>query len=666
MVGSLDRKYKIYCFDIFDTLIKRKIDPEAGKKIWASELAAVLNTSQSAADVYGIRFEIEAELCKKNSEAGYDLEFRYDDMLGLLYERVSINSGEMSLESFKKLARRMELQVECRVGEACTDTAALLKELKESGKRVICISDFYQPADFLKDLLGHFGMAQYIDKIYASCDYLVTKRSGRLYEKVLGEEKCSPEDMLMTGDNKNSDSAMAENAGIASNWLDRSEFYNVYADYKKKDNESNVVSLIGNIYNACNRDKYEDLAFSLYGFTKRLYDHLTFHNIRNVFFLSREGEFMKKLFDLYQEEQAPNKVSQIKSHYLMVSRKATLMPSLKPLDEEDFFTIFRQYINISLYDFMSSLGLDENVQESIAKRLEVNLYDRVIDLPRNELFKKLLDDELFQSTYEEHRMKQRDNFGRYLDSFGVDFDKESLTLVDVGWKGTIQDNIFNFFDKKREINGIYLGLVANSLEDPLNKKTGLLFDCITDNEITKFFNVYNENRSVFEVMLGASHGSANAYVENEEGRITVETSEKKEERELFRTTIKPMQDGIFETFAKIGKVVGAYAIDSKKLIETITDIHAKMVFMPTDRQIDLFHNIYHYENFGVFEFTSFKTAGKVGIAKKIKNCQHFLLHKKDFFKSSFWPAITIKDAGLSMLIKPYGRLKYRKHYLNEI
>ena len=77
MVGSLDRKYKIYCFDIFDTLIKRKIDPEAGKKIWASELAAVLNTSQSAADVYGIRFEIEAELFSAHYDSDDNLEWKY-------------------------------------------------------------------------------------------------------------------------------------------------------------------------------------------------------------------------------------------------------------------------------------------------------------------------------------------------------------------------------------------------------------------------------------------------------------------------------------------------------------------------------------------------------------------------------------------------------------
>ena len=48
---------------------------------------------------------------------------------------------------------------------------------------------------------------------------------------------------------------------------------------------------------------------------------------------------------------------------------------------EKFEIIFRQYINISLYDFLSSLGFEESVQKEIGNQLSCDLKEKKEDFP---------------------------------------------------------------------------------------------------------------------------------------------------------------------------------------------------------------------------------------------------------------------------------------------
>nr|EIU2726600.1 hypothetical protein [Pseudomonas aeruginosa] len=107
-----------------------------------------------------------------------------------------------------------------------------------------------------------------------------------------------------------------------------------------------------------NYDLFPELATTLLYFIEKLHEALVKQGVEQVYFLSREGQPLKRMFDLYQ-----NKVSgSIESHYLEVSRRSTLLPSLKSLAEEGFETLFRQYRRISLFEFLSSLGLEAQMR----------------------------------------------------------------------------------------------------------------------------------------------------------------------------------------------------------------------------------------------------------------------------------------------------------------
>ena len=140
--------------------------------------------------------------------------------------------------------------------------------------------------------------------------------------------------------------------------------------------------------------------------------------------------------------------------------------------------------------------------------------------------------------------------------------------------------------------------------------------------------------------------------------------EKAEERELFKNVIKPMQVNIEKVFRDIDTYLVNFAYDYQELDSAFADIHARLVFKPTKRQIDLFYQIYHFENFGVFEFTKFKTRDKVSMYERLLNLKRVLKERRLFFMASFWGIVALRDAGLSFLIYPYGSYMYKHFYLN--
>ncbi len=662
MEKRLPDNFEIYCFDYYDTIARRRVEPEYVKKIWCKEIKDFFPIPQKVGELYAIRNKLEAALCTENEKNGYDLEFRYRDLATGIYESLGL-ADTVASEPFCRRAVEIELEIECRVQTLCEDVVSEIKRLKASGKKIICISDFYTPGDFLCELLEYHGIRDLFDGIYVSSDLLVTKRSGRLYDYVLERLEAPAEKICMVGDNKWSDYEMPMQKGMSACHLDRGLFQESYRDFKaKQEAPSYVEQELEKIYRGCHRDQYEDLAFALYCFIDKLYGRLRKGQIKDVFFLSREGEFLKKIFDRYQEKRIRRGIEPIKSHYLMVSRKATFIASLKPLEEEGFEMIFRQYVNISLYDFLSSLGFEEEIQKEIGAQLQVDIHEKQNDLPRTQLYDTLRRNPCFVQSYEKLRIEQKQNFSEYLRSFGADYEKDGMCLVDVGWKGTIQDNILMFFGEEVRILGLYLGLVAPGKIHPNNLKEGLLFTSIPGPQ--RNFYVYDENKSVFEVMLGASHGSADHYVKTGQG-ISVATSEKKEEKELFHNVISPMQKGIFRCVESIDDVLIDHSFDKEELEKFTAKAHARLVFFPRKEQIDLFYRIYHYENFGVFEFTKFKKAGHIGIQDRVRSLKKMLTQRRVFFQSSFWGIIALKDAGLGILIRPYGWYMYNKCYRKE-
>lgn len=406
-------------------------------------------------------------------------------------------------------------------------------------------------------------------------------------------------------------------------------------------------------------DVFPELALSLFNVIDTLYKKLSQASVRDIYFLSREGQPLMRLFEMYQvshgDPHAP-----IACHYLEVSRRSTFMPSLVSLEHETFDTLFRQYRAISPLEFLSSLGLESHAEQA-AQVLGVSvaaLNERAADLPQSALYCALLANPWFCQLYETERVSRRTAFIDYLTNLSGGTLPATLHLVDVGWKGTIQDNLYRLLCEGAStavqgIDGYYVGLVAMGAANGSNRKQGLLFS--SAGQRTAHFNVFNENRALFEVILAADHGSVARYVHTDSGQAQAVRSDFEEEA-MVRQFIFPLQARLFERFAALCRYFASNDHGTAELLQLTARSHARMVFAPTLDEMNWFSTVFHVENFGVFESSRFNVDTPLTWFDRLRFTVR-LMRRHPGAVLGFWPWLSIHRQALPGVACAYRRLR---------
>ena len=665
------------CFDYFDTLVTRTVYPEYTKKMAAKLLCLSCGELVGAGQLYAMRSELEREMCEQRAAAGGELEFYLPEFAPRFLERVRTGHHDFfrgwNPEGFTRLLLDIELTVEKSVQRPLGEVVDVLRSLRQKGAATVLISDFYLPSSHFLPMLAQHGFSELFDHLFISADHGLAKGSGRLYHAVCEKLGCRPDQLVMIGDNAHSDVEMARQRGVRTVHVQNPQQQDFYQSWgtAEIDPAGNFEKSLAELPEAT---VFKEMAHSLYLFIYKLFRKLAAEGITEVFFFSKEGEFLKRLFDRFQADLFGTRV--IISHYLLASRKATFLASLRPLPEEDFARIFTHYRDISCRDFLLSLNLEESLAKEICDAAGVVFDIRAENFPQSAEFYTLKESSLFKSVYEQRRVEQRENFIAYLESFEFDFRRQGLSIVDVGWKGSIQDNIYHILDGEVEVCGFYVGSLIARERRKNNRKKGVLFD--DHPSLTPYFHSYNNNRSLYEMVLGASHGSADGYYTKEQfenlsddhrklavenisaipGTILVATLDLPEERKLFKEIIAPLQHALFEGFVAQDKM---YLESHCALPEPrwFAQKHARMVFTPKNEEIDFFESLYHLENFGVFEYTNFETGERVPIVQRLKNLVT-VIKSKTLLESGVWPPIILRRLGVGFYRHIDGHRRYRR------
>jgi HAD superfamily hydrolase (TIGR01549 family) len=678
-----DAGVRYFCFDYFDTLVVREIEPEYTKQLAARLHSQLLNNRIPPESLHALRQELEREICTQSQAAGGELEFYLHTFAPLYRTLLQQALGDIPPLDDEALFTRQILSIETVVERAvqqpCEEAVQVLLWLREQGMATVLISDFYLPGPWFHVMVEGMGIRKFFDHIYISADHGVAKSSGRLYQKVCADLGCPPEQMLMIGDNLGSDVTRPDDLGMQALYLLNPRQKTLYRHWQPemlgestrlRQRFSEAVSTEG---------VFKEISTTLWYFTRKLLETLQEQQVQDVVFFSKEGEFLKKLFDRMQDDLFGCRV--IRSHYLLVSRKATFLASLRPLAEEDFSRLFAYYRDISPRDFLLSLNFEDSLARSLCAEIGIAYEARVPDLAESAEFRSLLAADFFQRIYEERRRQQRRNFLVYLDSLGIAYAQERLTVVDVGWKGSIQDNVYNILEGQVDIQGFYAGFLIAAEPQANNQKLGILFD---NTRPLPHFNVYNNNRSLFEMMLGASHGSADGYFTPEQfanlpddhqreirerlrvaegaagaenGEVLVATLDLPEERRLFSEKIQPIQERIFTDACRLNQAFLRSGCTMPEP-EWFARRHARMVFTPTAEEVEFFERLYHLENFGIFEYTDFCTDADLSLQERWQN---FVAMRKNpaVLETGTWPPIILRRLGLDFYrhINGYRRLR---------
>lgn len=671
---EIEKKYKYIFFDIFDTIVSRKINPEYVKKIWCGHIINILNIKMNMEKLYEIRNNIETNLGAENHNKGKDFEFTYQEMTKKIYETLNINN--ITYENFHKVCETTEIEIESKVLYPNAEIIELIEKLKKENRKIICVSDMYLSKKMIETIFSNLKINKYIDDYYISCEYLNNKKSGILYDIVIDELKIKPEDCFMIGDNENSDYLIPKSKNMGSKLIDRNKEKTFYEKFLIDNNPEKIYKKF-NALTKTETNNFEHCIFPLYLFIEKLYFQLYLDNVDEVFFLSREGEFLKKLFDTYQENiYGKNFIT----HYLYVSRKATYIPSLKSINEENFDSLLDQYSYISINEFLKSLNFNKEEINKIKKSYikEINTKIENLNISKNDsdminsilvqdfdkkigyfkessTLKFLKNNKDFREIFEKNRKEQNSNFKKYIKE---KTSQKKIIVVDIGWNGSIQNNIQNILGNDYKVKGYYFGLQQKNIQETVEKK-GLIF---SNNPMTKNYYLYSENRAIFEIILGASHGSANKYV-NKNNKIEVELYKKEQEEKIYNDIISKIQETMMIEFKKICDLLQNKYFDNCEIEKKINSTHFNMIFNPTKEQLNFFNKIYHYENFGVFEFTKFNNNDKKTLKQKIKEHLKFFLKYSSYFYDSYWPISKLHNNKMhieSLLYKLRKKSRFKK------
>lgn len=336
------------------------------------------------------------------------------------------------------------------------------------------------------------------------------------------------------------------------------------------------------------RKQFAWIAYLFILFIILLDERLNLDRRKKVLFFSREGEFYKKIYDWYRDNISKREVQ---TEYFYVSRKATMLPSIFKITKDSFQEIYKNYSTISMIDFLNNLNiLDECMGEA---NLQSILNDEKIkNFEESEQYRFLLNSKFFKEICIQKAEDQRKLFLDYLNK--VNGGEKELCFVDIGFDGTMQNNIAKIFEG--EIFGYYMILNQKAPETLRSHKYGVLFD----HKRSKNTNVLEFNRSVVEIILMASHNSVKMYQKQLKGVEPV-FDYNQQELDAFQNTISEIQENIFHMFKRLAMVIKKYDLKLNDYQDYFVKEYGRNIINPKKDEITTYISIPVFDNFASFK-----------------------------------------------------------------
>ncbi len=287
------------------------------------------------------------------------------------------------------------------------------------------------------------------------------------------------------------------------------------------------------------------LAFPFMSYMRAISRYCREHQIRHVYFLSREGLFFKRLFDVMDQ-------SGLETHYLCVSRMSLLMLSIEALDEQAvdrLLALFEHHSHlarVSIRQLLYILKIDNREVFGIVRRLS---HDVRLSMPFKEnraVFRSVLLDPRIGRCFARKRSDYLGLFERYLHASHLP-SADRVLLCDMGWSGSMQTylaSVLQALGCTVQLNGFYFGYdkTIDAKKHPASVnatiKTGYFVydgapDHVQEQQII--------NNLSLEILASAEHGSVISY-RDKLGRVTPVFKHVPEEIWQHRRFIRPFQD----------------------------------------------------------------------------------------------------------------------------
>ena len=481
-------QYDVISFDIFDTLVLRKISNPQDLFMIVGNKLGLLNFKR-------IRSDAERKAREKAVEKIGTHEVSISDIYDYVYKRTGLDKNQ---------GIKAELETEKEFCFANPYMMHVFKILKEQGKKVVITSDMYLPNKMMKELLQSCGYTDY-DKLYVSCDYLRNKRSGELYKILLNDWK--DKKIIHVGDNYDSDIVSANKMGIETMYYKNChEIGNPYRADGMSDLVGSVYAGIINthLHNGIKTyNEYYEYGFiygGLYilGYCNWIHKMAKQQNVDKLLMLARDSNIYIKIFN--------RMFNDIPNEYVYWSRIANTKYSIENI-KDDFLT--RLGIHKANAIVPCSIG---NILESfelihIAKNLKkYNLYkEDILSMSNLTRFEEFLIDN-FSAICAKYKDETKISESIFKNIIG---NCKTVGVVDVGWLGSGPLGLKYLLEKKWKLCDTVKCYMAAST----HSITSININELTNEDLDVYMFSRMYNRNLYDTHMNTNRGTNNIYFE---------------------------------------------------------------------------------------------------------------------------------------------------------
>lgn len=322
-------QHEVISFDIFDTLVMRKVL----QPIDVFELVEDRATKRgiSITGFKALRIKAQSETKTPNANI-FEIYITLQKICAIA-------------DDIRDKLLQLEIEIEKQVLIQRKKVVQIMRKALELNKKVYLISDMYLPGKIIEEMLNDLGIGGF-SKIFVSCDYRISKWEG-LYETFRKEVKASS--YLHIGDHKVGDGFCAKKQGLdsfcikkAMDMLDISS-YAIIQSYLTNINERSLIGLFiakafNNpfaLYKTKGRLKVDEASDLGYLFVAPLLTTYMFWllkelrraNYEGILFCARDGFLIQKLYNIVKNELNIHEIPE--GTYLYISREVALKSSVQ-------------------------------------------------------------------------------------------------------------------------------------------------------------------------------------------------------------------------------------------------------------------------------------------------------------------------------------------------
>lgn len=493
------RANDVISFDIFDTLLTRTVLTPDALQQFTGWLLGQRNPALES--FFAVRKQSE-ELARKRRN--YEGDVNLDEIY-----RTFPNTAAWDEDTIAS-AKQLEIELENRAFCVRKDVVEALSYARSVGKRVVAVSDTYFSRTFIESLLRSFGLLEFFDEIYLSSECGKRKDRGDMWDFLLSAEQLNSRRMLHIGDNEHSDAQLPGDRRIETFHVMSPATLMAQSGFEipaKRTWTTDIAlgPVAARFFNSPflpNRSfrpfavstphEFGYLVFGplLFGFFSWLLTHPALKVLDRLYFLSREGYFLHRLYKKLQ--QLPG-IEAPPASYLYASRRAAISAA--------------QSLKFDPAEITFGSGFQGTISELLKTRIglelppEFELDETKIVLPDDAAYvEEML--RILESNIVEHARKELDALRQYCAEAGL-MAASRIGLVDVGYSGSIQKALQTVLGKP--MAGLYLATVEHAAR--VEEGDGIACGCFADRDTfaTTGCAALRDCR-ILEAFLTAPHG----------------------------------------------------------------------------------------------------------------------------------------------------------------